>query len=425
MRVSRGGTRPAVASVVLALASAGTALAQLDDPSVGARAIPAGPFVLYPIASTDVEVTDNLFYNSRNPVSALVFRVTPGILARLPMGQSVFNVGYALQYKTYDGADIDDNVSHFFRADGTFQFGSGFTVAFSEDYQNGVLDTQNFDPGGEVRFLGDSYARNLLEVDLSHGRWGRRVGLATGLARVDFDEQQRQTGLFDTRGLFVRAYGESRRTAWRTLFGEMVFVTTDLSRSLLLPTGDPDDPEVEFQDDREQDGVEVAGGVRMVLSPGSYLQARVAYTDKRFVALAGDLTTENRESTYRGVVGDATFSKSIPGRPRLVVRALRDVYPSIFLDNDYYISNRLSALLESPARLRLRIGGQVTYYMNDYPQSVPRRKDDTLEGRLWLGYRLGSGLEWGVYTRHTSRTSSLPLLGYDATTYGVMLQMGG
>jgi len=417
--------------VVLALASAGTVPAQLDDPSPGARAIPAGPFVLYPIVSTDLEHTDNLFYNTSNPVAATVFRVTPGILARLPMAQSVFNVGYALQYKTYEGAaaeldSIEDNVSHFFRADGTFQFGSGFTVAFSEDFEKGVLDTQNFDPGSEeVRFLGDKFTRNLLEVDVGHGRGGRRVGFSAGLARVDFEEQQRQTSLFDTRGAFVRAYGESWRSAWRILFGEMVVSTTDLSRVRKFPTGDPDDPFVEIPDDREQDGVEVAGGVRMVLSPGSYLQARIAYTDERYLTKGGDLSSENRDSTYRGVVGSATYSRSIPGRPRLAVRALRDVYPSIFGDNDYFISNRLSVLMESPTRLRLRIGGQVKYYLNDYPQSVPRREDDTVEGRLWLGYRLGSGLEWGVYARHTSRTSSLPLLGYDATTYGVLLQMGG
>ncbi len=28
------------------------------------------------------------------------------------------------------------------------------------------------------------------------------------------------------------------------------------------------------------------------------------------------------------------------------------------------------------------------------------------DGRLWIGYRMGSGLVWGVYARHTSRTSS-------------------
>jgi hypothetical protein len=425
-----------VGSVLLALASTGMALGQISNPSPDARAIPAGPFTLYPTLSTEVELTDNLFFSTRDPLAATILRITPGILAQLPMRKSVFNLGYALQYKSYQGADLDDNLSHFFIADGGFNFGSGFAVTFSDDFQKGILDTQTFDPGGEVRFLGDEFTRNLFEVGLAHGRGRRNIGLTVGLGRLSFDDQQRLelaepdaqrrvAGLFDTRSAVVRVFGESQRSARLWVVGEAVTRTADLSRIIRIFSEDPDVPPTDIPDHREQEVAEVGGEVRWALSPGAYLQGRLAYTDQQYVSKSEDLAIGNRTSSYRGLVGTATFSSAIPGRPRLALRGSRNVFPSVFLGNDYYISDRLSVLLESPARFRLRIGGEVTYFENDYPQSVPRREDNTVDGRLWFGYRVRSGLVWGVYARHTSRTSSLEILGFDATSYGVTFQLGG
>jgi len=427
MGVSRGGARWAVLSAPLLVLLGGAVMAQMPEPSPRLQPIQAGPVELVPLFVTDLQHTDNLFFNALNPISATVFSATPGISARLPMRRSFAELAYALRYRSYGGDNVPpSDFSHFFRARGDFGFASGMVVSFAEEFQNGVLDTQNFDPGGEVRFRGDRFQSNTFAVSVAHQHLTRVIGVTVGSTRVDFDRKPfdpdapdpTSTSFFDTDAGYLRLFGETRRTPRTWILAELFVGTSDLSRTI-----------VGLPDDRERDSTQVRTGIRWVASPGSQLEAIVGYALEEFAS-------PGRSSTYRGVVGSVNYGSTVPARPRLVVSVLRDVYPSVYLENDYYVSSRISVRLESPGRARLRIGCRVAFLRNDYPQSSPERVDNTWDARVWLGYRVGHRLEWGVFARKTARDSELPgenpitgepipLVEYATTSYGVVLQLGG
>jgi hypothetical protein len=420
MRVSSGGARLAAVAVLFGLLSSAVAFAQISEIRPGARPIPAGPFLLYPSFATDVQYADNLFYSNTNQVSAMAFRATPAIVAQMPMQRSAFDLGYAMTYTDYGGgSDVPpSNLSHFFQANGQFNFASGLAVSFSDDYESGVLDTRSFDPGGEIRFQGDEFTRNLLEVALAHEAPRRVVGVAAGVTHLSFEQGRGPSGFFDTDGTLLRVYGESQRGARIWLLGQASVSNADLFR--IVTEG-----ELEVPDERERDAFQAGAGVRWVLSPGSRMEAFLSYAVQEYVSKRPDSFVGARTSDYRGLVGDVSFSSAVPGRPRFAARLTRDVFPSVYRQNDYYVSDRITVLLESPARVRLRFGGRASYYENDYPQSEPKREDRSLDVRAWVAYRLGSRVEWRVYARNTTRTSTVPDLGFDASSFGMLLYVGG
>ena len=71
--------------------------------------------------------------------------------ACLPHPGGGLNLGYTLRYRNYGRVDdLPSNLSHYFLAQGAYDFRSGFALGFKQDYRDGVLDAQDFDPGGEV-----------------------------------------------------------------------------------------------------------------------------------------------------------------------------------------------------------------------------------------------------------------------------------
>jgi hypothetical protein len=299
-------------------------------------------------------------------------------------------------------------------------FASGLTLAFAERYEDGVLDTLRFDPGGEATFVGDRFKGNNFELEMAH-RVGpaQTVGFSAVASTIDFDDDRREAGFFDVDSTYVRVFGRHQRNATRMVFWEVGVGEADLER----PLGSG----VEI---RERQSVRVGGVLSVRPSSGNELSAVLSWADDDFSDV-----TKGRTSVFDGVVGSVDYATSVPARPRLGVSFLRNVLPSAYLDNQYYVSDQLSVRLESPSGARLRLGGRVAYFRNDYPESFPRRVDDILGGRVWLGYVLGAGMEWRVYVTQVSRDSTLPefhpitgarvsSVDYEVTNYGVELKIG-
>jgi len=370
--------------------------------------IQAGPFQLYPLFAAVVEQTDNLFYTSSERINATVTSVTPGISAEVPLpGDGELYMGYALRYRNYGGADIDSNLSHFLLAGGGLDFGNGFLLAFEEDYSRGVLDTTGFDAGGEVVFRGDEFAAAVTSLDLSHQRTARRrVGVSVEKDHVEFQESA-QAGLYDSDYYNVDLYADHQVGAQGGVRLGVYGSKGDLT-SVENPA-----------DRRDEQTFRLTLGGQWRLSPSTSLGGDFGWGTAEFFD-----ELEGETSKTRNLVGALNFVRFVPTRARVVARVSQGVFPSFYGDNTFYVSRALFVQIENDPRARMSLGGSASYTQNDYPEAAPARTDDTVDGKAWVGYRFGSGVEWRVYVETGSRSSVRPELEYDATSVGVMLGLG-
>ena len=429
-----------VASIVGTAVLAGPpSLAQIPQRPAGTRPIEAGPMMLYPLFDSEIEYTDNLFFqpsesdssspqNDITPTSATVTSIIPGILAVLPKLRSELEFAYALRYRDYSGSDTPpSNLSHFAKVDGYFRFGPGLFATFEEVFESGVLDTEAFDPGGEITFRADEFTLNSLEATFGHERGQTsRLGVSVGVSKLDFDKRAQLPGFFDTDTNFALVFGERRAGSTLWLTWQLTAAEEDLSRPFQFGPGDPI-----FQDDRERDQTRVGAGVRWTRRPGSRLEVDLAYSRDEFKAV-GPFPAED---LFRGIVGTVRYSNAVPSRIRLGLVLSRDVFPSVFRTNQYYESNRATGRIDAPVGARIRVGAAVSYWDNDYPEKYApdplapevqlRRKDTTLEERIYLGYLFGGRVEARVYWIDSSRSSVESDFEYDARRFGVTVRLGG
>lgn len=390
------------------LAPAG-ALAQSPRKPANVLPIPAGPFQLYPLFATVVEQTDNLFYEESDTISATVTSVTPGISAEVPLrAEGGLYFGYALRYRDYGGADIDSNLSQFLLAGADVPLGTGFLLTLEEDYAEGVLDTNTFDEGGEVVFRGDEFASSVTSLDLSHqGVAQPRIGLAVGRESTQFS-QNAQADLYDSVYYNYEIYADHRvgpqgglRFGAYWSEGNLVAVGNELDR-------------------RDEQTFRLTLGTVWSLNPISSIAADLGWGTADFFS-----TLDDQSSKTRNVVGSVGYIRYVPARARFAVRLSNGVFPSVYGANAFYVSRGVNFRLENDTRARLILGGDVSFVRNVYPEAEPKRTDDTVGGRLWLGYRLGSAVEWRVYADVNSRSSNAPEASYDANSYGVLVSLGG
>lgn len=402
---ARGG----ISLVSVVLLSFAAALAQAPRKPANVLPIEAGRFQIYPLFATVVEQTDNLFYTESDPVGATVTSVTPGISAEVPLrGQSELYLGYALRYRDYGGADIDSNLSQFLLAGGEVTLGTGFLFAFEEDYAEGVLDTSAFDEGGEVVFRGDEFASSVTKLDLSHqGVAQPRIGLAARRESVQFS-QTAQANLLDSVYYNYEIYADYRvGPQGRVRFGAY------WSEGDLTAVGND-------QDRRDERDFRVTLGTQWRLNPVSSIAADLGWGTAEFFS-----TLDGQASKTRNLVGGVNYVRFVPARARLVMRVTQGVFPSVYGTNAYYVSRGLNVRLENDTRARMIVGGDLSFTRNVYPEAEPKRTDDTVGGRVWLGYRFGSAVEWRVYADVDSRSSNAPGGTYDVNSYGAVVSLGG
>jgi len=404
--MARGSRLRTWASAIL-LGLTVPAWAQVPEEPPTLRPIPLGSLLLYPLASLEYEGTDNLFRTDDDRASATLASARAGVLFEVPFRESQLRFGYAGRLRHYGGVDLSDNVLHAARVDGDFQFASGAFVTVSLDGQDGAEDTQRFDPGGEITFRGENFSALSSRVEAGHesGR-GRRLGVRVQTDRVRFDRTEPDgTGFFDTTSRSAGLTAWHRATETTTLTWEFSDDRQDLERP--LPSG---------VDRRESDGWTASGGFRTRLGAGSRFDLLAGWTDREYISAAS--------SSARTVVGRAVFSRLVPARASVNVRLERAVYPSVYLDNDYYVSTRLTGQLENSRKATIVLGVRGSMYRNVYPDSAPDRTDDGMDAAAWIGYGFRSGLVWKVTADWTRRDSNLAGLGFDAVSVGTSFELG-
>jgi hypothetical protein len=106
------------------------------------------------------------------------------------------------------------------------------------------------------------------------------------------------------------------------------------------------------------------------------------------------------------------------------LRRRRGVFPSTLPDNNFYVSNLLTAQAEMPRGTSFRFGGSAAYYRNDYPTDPQHQLDQIVGAQTWMGIQQGVWVEWRVYVRYDQRFSSVPGADYSTLRYGAGLVIG-
>lgn len=403
----------AVALAAGLLCAGGAARAQVVDDVADVAPVQMGPVQLYPVYETSLEYIDNLYYNNDQvePTATAVASMNPSLLFELPFRQSKARLGYAYRYRDYTTGSIPANGAHFFQSAVTLQFASGFRLEMRDDLQNGVLDTEAFDPGGAVRFSGQRFKTNNAFTGIGY-QWARTLVIVGG-SRQMLRFSDPLAAYYDTDGWQAEVSVDRSISKTVHLLGSY-----SSSRSRLTPP--PNRADLDARTEIEQ-GINV--GVNVVFSPSSFLVFRVGRPTFEYVSA-------NPEKG-RSLVGSLNYRRGVPTGLQLQCDVSRGVYASVFQSTNSYTDNRLTVSLSNDARARLVMGGSLSYYSNRYPttdvsgQSSLSRRDGTFETGLWIGYRLAGNLEWRVFARGEWRDSNVPGFGYDVRRIGATLSVGG
>lgn len=398
-----------VVLTVVALLAASAAHAETIVGTDGGPAWAVGPVVLYPSFQAAIEYTDNLLSlsNELNPAGTWIKSISPGMLLEWRFSHSLAQIGYDLSTRNYsiDRAKWIDTHAAFAALD--LEFSNGTYVRMRDDYRQGILDVQVGDPGAEVPFRNQEYRTNLGVIDVGHQREQQhRIGLTGRILDTTY-QPPLLAPYFDESGWWLAPDVEWRTGPRTWIVGSAVGgrVTFDRPASLLFT---PD-----HRTEVEQ-GVRL--GARFELARHATLQFEVGPDRQEYTGTA--------PSNFRGIVGSFALQNTSVSGPHWSVDLDRDAYPSIFGDNNYFVSNQITVRGESPRGTLLRFGGSTAYYRNDYPTDPEHRLDRSWWTYAWMGVRQGVWVEWRATVRYDVRSSTLPGADYTALTYGVALVVG-
>lgn len=401
------GIRAVAAAIVLIAATAAPVSAQVPTETPRSAPVPAGPFRLYPLFTLQTEHDDNVFSDESEEIDAASVSIAPGVLAELPRRRGELRLGYVGRLRTYDGVSIPEEFSHFFRATGRFPFGTGWFVEVDDDFQRGVIEARRFDPGGEITFRGDRFEANTLRVDLGREVTDRSTFLVSVQSDViDFRRVDDRSPFFDTDGIRVSVIGRHRRGPRTTILWRATAADATLEREIFG-----------VFDARDREDREAAAGVQLRFSPGSQLEATVGWLDNSF--RSGDRTT------FGGPVWNVEFRRAVPARARVTARLSRLLFPSIFANNDYYITDRVTVNLENAREASLRLRLQTSFSENDYPEPDPDRRDHTTRVEASVGHVFRNAIELRLYGAWSRRTSTVAESEFDGFRFGTVLTLGG
>jgi hypothetical protein len=394
--------------------------AQVQEETTGLTPIPLGSVQLFPAYRLDVSWTDNLFYDNANldPVSTYAMSMTPSLLFELPVSKSRTRLGYAYRYRAYS-ADVEQNDAHYALLDLAFELSSGVKLTLRDDFQTGVLDTKTFDPGGAEVYKGERVDSHLTSAGFGYASRRWELGVRATNTYVFFPER-RLTSFYDVDGWGAALFGRYQSSP---VLGFSFEFAHDRTRLEIPSSGSfPGEVRIEITQ-----GADV--GADWDLAPGSRLSFRVGYPQYEYVS--------DQPTTFRTVTGQVEYSRGVPAGWIVSGLLSRSAYPSTFLDNNYYVDDRLRISVRRDREARLDLGGAVTYYWNRYPEPIPPaifpdqllggppRDDQTLNGEAWIGYRFSGGLVWRVYVSGETRWSNVKLYEYGVGSVGTTFVLGG
>lgn len=375
---------PIVAICALACA-AGSSFA--SEPPDG---IPVGPWVVAPVAESLWGYDSNPFFATKDGSrrSDRSARHALGAVATLPFRESRLSLAYRGEIVRFDRATLREDTIHDLAADLEVRFSTGDRAFFRSSYTRGLTDTLRFDPGGETVFRGDPYRFRVVEAGAERvvpGRRGYRFR-ATG-QELDFPPGL-ETSFFEFRGIEVEAeYLEPLgASAWAIV--AVRGRRFDHFCEDLDPAGSP--CPVAGTPFREERGNQFLAGWTRVTARGSTYSARAGWFELRFPG--SDL------AAFEGVVGDA--EARLRFGPNLWVEGsiLRQVYPSFYADNNYFLYEGISVGAGISRTDRWESGCRVSWAVGRYETAASTgggapRRDETLRteayANLFLPRRFG------------------------------------
>lgn len=387
----------------------GTAAAQIPTDLSELTPVQWGKLQIFPAVETGLSWTDNLFSQATNPVTTAIFSATPSFLAQVPFGRSAAQLGYSVVGKKYSTVQSENQLTHYVLGDTRLLFGSGLAVQLRDEYRSGVIDVEAIDPGGELRFRGDRFESNDVDIafGVPHGDL-LAFGASVGSSRIRFKSQ----GYRDVDAISFQLGGEHRASPTLRLGWQISRDDADLRPS----AGGVDD---EWH--QTEDFAGVIGDWQ--IGPGSSFPFEVSLTRVR----SENLDRPEFSTRASGLTGSLSYRQAVPARTALVVSVERDVYTSVYQNNAFYVSNRASAEFKNDPEARLALGTRLAYTINAYPEEDDtgiQRRDETTDWEVWAGLPLPSGFELRVWGRYGLRTSRQESLGYEATSVGVSVRLG-
>ncbi len=385
-----------------------------------AEGVPVGKWLFSPSVETVWQSEDNLFLQANNPESATSYAIRPRFAWHLPFRESHVEIVYAPQARQFLGRDEDglDDIfySHFIDMETKLVFSNRLTVEIKDSYVIDTLETNRFDPGGEVPFNAIEYRSNQFSASVMKELAGRHaVGLQGDYEVLDFDDSPDVVflnyDLFDV-GL-VYTY---RLTPVAMLRGTFTLGQTNQERN-------PVAGESQFQDfSIRQFTVGIDGG----LGRHGLLQATVGYTQWDF--------EQSGKEDFNGLTLRVKYQRFLNQRMSFTITGSRYPRQSFFNVNNYYVSISANVRFEHQIGPRFVYSLRTKYRINDYPEPFrdrttgaiagPRRDDDILRADIALGVKFTDMLRADLTFRHIERESTFDSFEYDADRILLQVSLG-
>ncbi len=387
--------------------------------------------IIYPSILLGYEYNNNVF--SRNAlteeiynlaiISDNIYVVKPTFKFVLPFSNSFARLSYTPQYREFEDADKKmredeeyENISHFLNFDTKLKFSNGTTIAAKEEYVQGILEVETFDPGGEVVFGFDPYTFNSAHISFSHEFAGiRGFEIKAIYDDLDFDEPVANRLInYETKGL--------KGSYYQALTSRLVFVSDYSFRNVMQFS-----PTI---NDREYDEYIFAVGVK-----GNLLRKTTGAANLSFTKL--DIIEEN-VSDFSGLTGDVNLSTMLSNRYIINFLLKRYAYQSFFLDNRYYLSNLASYEISCYLKRNIILSLRGSYNLNTYYKAVDvdpgnfplnmyigiKREDETGRFDIGINYLFNdlTGIRMGY--SHIVRESNIDLYDFDTKRFFIQLGYG-
>ena len=391
-----------------------TAAIAADEPPPG---IVVGVVILQPVLEIGGESTTNPFYEppERDPQADDILTTGVGLAAIIPFRES--RVDLAAGYRRYDYrtsvVDRDDEV--FGRAAVDLAFSTFDHLELAVERQEGLAQATLVDPGGEFTFDGQPFATNMYAARAWREEPGRR-GYEVRASHTDLNfEEGVDVQYFDYRGLDLSA--EYREPLNPRLWLTATYAGRRYNQYL---TTDP--PGTLF---REEISDMVYAGFRGLAGPRRSFFGRIGWGDFRFPG--------GTASDYSGVVADGGVRWTIGTRAVLEGDVWQLPYPSLFANQNYFLTRGARAGVRYVATRRFTVGGSFSWSRARYgdplvnpgdPQEGLIREDDRTAYLVYANLQVRNTLGLRAEARRESRDSNYEGVGYDLDSLFVGVSLG-
>jgi hypothetical protein len=401
--------RPSVQQLYARLFPTGTA----QDPNVN-RPEPTGPSPETPAAFRLGRVgfrpyvlvsylnAETASGNPPIPVPDRYLQLQPGLSADTPLGLGRMTVTYEPRLRAFTTNPVVEPTTHWLNASLDLPVGSRVQMSATEHFSKGVLESTEVDPGKEYFFDLGAFRR-----------------FATGLTarieigpRMSADLGANWNDVEVDPGAAFFSYREQGARA-----GLAYEITPNLRAGLAYTYArvppPPDRPEAEA----------TAHGATFSLSgdlaPLTTGRAEIAY-------VAQDTPNAGPGGTsYRGLTASAGLRRELGHTSALDLSVRRNLDPSAFEDNGFYIATVVESVLTLPAPFTTYARAGVGYQWSDYRTQSAEigapRADRILAWYAGLGRLFGEHAGVRADYRRETRSSNVP--GFDITTHALIVQV--